>query len=51
MDVKTIAIYGWVPYVGAMLGAWFGGLLAQNRIKSGWNVNKTRKWVITLGCK
>ena len=33
-----------------MLGAWFGGLLAQNRIKSGWDVNKTRKWVITLGC-
>ena len=50
MDVKTIAIYGWVPYVDAMLGAWFGGLLAQNRIRSGWNVNKTRKWVITLGC-
>lgn len=50
MDVKTIGIYGWVPYVGAMFGAWFGGLLAQNRIKVGWNVNKTRKWVITLGC-
>ena len=50
MDVKTIGIYGWVPYVGAMLGAWFGGLLAQNRIKVGWNVNKTRKWVITIGC-
>lgn len=50
MDVKTIGIYGWVPYVGAMFGAWFGGLLAQNRIKAGWNVNKTRKWVITLGC-
>ena len=50
MDVKAIGIYGWVPYVGAMLGAWFGGLLAQNRIKSGWNVNKTRKMVITLGC-
>ena len=29
MDVKTIGIYGWVPYVGAMFGAWFGGLLAQ----------------------
>jgi len=42
MDVKTIGIYGWVPYVGAMLGAWFGGLLAQNRIKAGWDVNKTR---------
>lgn len=50
MDVKTIGIYGWVPYVGAMLGAWFGGLLAQNRIKAGWDVNKTRKWIITLGC-
>lgn len=50
MDVKTIGIYGWVPYVGAMLGAWFGGLLAQNRIKSGWKVGRTRKLVITLGC-
>ncbi|MEL6132866.1 MAG: MFS transporter, partial [Bacteroidota bacterium] len=50
MDVKTIGIYGWVPYVGAMLGAWFGGLLAQNRIKAGWNVNRTRKLVIYLGC-
>lgn len=49
MDVKTIGIYGWVPYVGAMLGAWFGGLLAQNRLKAGWNVDKTRKLVITLG--
>ena len=50
MDVKTIGIYGWVPYVGAMLGAWFGGLLAQNRLKSGWTVDRTRKMVITLGC-
>ncbi|MEO1418273.1 MAG: MFS transporter [Bacteroidota bacterium] len=49
MDVKTIGIYGWVPYVGAMLGAWFGGLLAQNRIKAGWTVNRTRKLVIYLG--
>jgi len=50
MDVKAIGIYGWVPYVGAMLGAWFGGLLAQSRFKAGWNANKTRKLVITLGC-
>ena len=50
MDVKSIGLYGWVPYVGAMFGAWFGGLLAQNRIKAGWNVNKTRKLTITLGC-
>ncbi|MEO1028939.1 MAG: MFS transporter [Pseudomonadota bacterium] len=50
MDVKGIAIYGWVPYVGAMVGAWFGGLLAQNRLASGWSVNATRKLTITLGC-
>lgn len=50
MDVKGLIIFGWVPYVGAMLGAWFGGLLAQNRMKAGWNVDKTRKLVITLGC-
>jgi MFS transporter, ACS family, hexuronate transporter len=50
MDVKGLAIYGWVPYVGAMFGAWFGGLLAQNRLKAGWTVNKTRKLVISLGC-
>ncbi|MET2986082.1 MFS transporter [Aureibaculum conchae] len=50
MDVKSIGLYGWVPYVGAMLGAWFGGLLAQNRLKVGWSINRTRKMVITLGC-
>lgn len=50
MDVKSIGIYGWVPYVGAMFGAWFGGLLAQNRLKAGWNTDKTRKLTITLGC-
>ena len=50
MDVRSIGIYGWVPYVGAMLGAWFGGLFAQNRLKAGWSVNKTRKTVIILGC-
>ena len=50
MDVKSIGIYGWVPYVGAMLGAWFGGLLAQNLIKKEWSIDKTRKFVIALGC-
>ena len=50
MNVKEIGLYGWVPYVGAMIGAWFGGLLAQNRIQAGWSVDRTRKFVITLGC-
>lgn len=47
--VEEIAVYAWIPYVGAMFGAWFGGLLAGNRLKAGWTVNKTRKSVITLG--
>lgn len=47
--VVEIGKFAWVPYVGAMLGAWFGGLLAQNRIGAGWPVNKTRKFVIGLG--
>ncbi|MBC6403153.1 MAG: MFS transporter [Hyphomonadaceae bacterium] len=47
--VVEIATYTWVPYVGAMFGAWFGGLLARDRIKAGWTVNKTRKTVIALG--
>jgi ACS family hexuronate transporter-like MFS transporter len=47
--VAEIAKYAAVPYVGAMFGAWFGGLLAQNRIKAGWSVNRTRKSVIGLG--
>lgn len=49
-DIKQLAASGWLPYVGAMLGAWFGGLLAQNRFKAGWSVNRTRKFTITLGC-
>jgi ACS family hexuronate transporter-like MFS transporter len=47
--VTDIGLYAWVPYVGAMFGAWFGGLLAQNRLTAGWSVNRTRKAVITLG--
>jgi MFS transporter, ACS family, hexuronate transporter len=47
--VAEIGLYAWVPYVGAMFGAWFGGVLAQNRIKAGWTVDRTRKATIALG--
>lgn len=47
--VAEIGLYAWVPFVGAMFGAWFGGILAQNRINAGWSVDRTRKSVITLG--
>jgi len=49
-DLKELAKFGWIPYFGAMLGAFFGGFLAKNRLNSGWSVDKTRKLIITLGC-
>jgi ACS family hexuronate transporter-like MFS transporter len=50
MNVKEIAFSAWLPYVGAMIGAWFGGLLAQRFLQRGKSTNWTRKTVITLGC-
>jgi len=49
-NVKDLVGSGWIPFVGAMFGAWFGGLLAQALLSKGWTVDKTRKFVITLGC-
>jgi len=37
-DLKELAKFGWIPYFGAMLGAFFGGFLAKNRINSGWKL-------------
>ena len=50
MDIAGITKYGWVPFLGAMIGAWFGGLLAKSFFKRGWNVNKVRKMTIGIGC-
>ena len=49
-NMKDLAVSGWLPYVGAMLGAWFGGILAQIMLSKGATVDKTRKLTITLGC-
>lgn len=49
LDIKGVASIGWIPYGGAALGAWFGGILAHNRMSAGWSVNKTRKFIISLG--
>jgi len=48
-DIAQIGLFAWVPYVGAALGAVFGGWLAGKLIKSGWTVNAARKLTITLG--
>ena len=50
MDIAGITKLGWVPFLGAMIGAWFGGLLAKALFNKGWGVNKVRKTTIGLGC-
>ncbi|MER2491290.1 MFS transporter [Catenovulum sediminis] len=48
-NVKEIGASAWIPYVGAAIGAIFGGWLSGRLIKSGWSVNKARKTVVALG--
>ena len=47
-NVKEIGFFAWVPYVGAALGAVFGGWLAKRMIVKGWSAGKARKWIITI---
>ncbi|GAB3413138.1 MFS transporter [Massilia agilis] len=48
-DVKQIGMFGWVPYVGAALGALLGGWLCGRLLERGWSVNRARKLVIGAG--
>ena len=48
-DIKQIGFTAWVPYVGAMAGALFGGWLARHLLEKGRTVNYARKLTITLG--
>lgn len=48
-DVKQIGMFAWVPFVGAAIGALFGGWLCGELLQKGWSVNKARKSVIGLG--
>ncbi len=50
MDIAGITRLGWVPFLGAMIGAWAGGLLAKAFFKKGWSANKVRKTTIGIGC-
>ena len=48
-DIKQIGLFAWVPYVGAALGAIFGGWLARQLLEHGWGVDRARKLTIGLG--
>lgn len=48
-DIKQIGAFGWVPFVGAMLGSLSGGWLSGALMRTGMSVGSARKLVITLG--
>ena len=48
-DIRQIGFSAWVPYVGAMAGALFGGWLARFLLEKGRTVDYARKMTITLG--
>lgn len=48
-DIQQIGAFGWVPYVGAMLGALSGGWFAGIIIRSGRSVDFARKAMVIFG--
>ena len=48
-DIMQIGLFAWVPYVGAVAGALFGGWLARFLLERGRTVDYARKLTITLG--
>jgi len=50
MDLIELAAYGWIPSVGALLGALTSGVFARILMSIGWSLTKVRKLIITLGC-
>lgn len=48
-DVKSIGMFAWVPYVGAMAGSLGGGWLSGRLLACGWSVDRARKRTILVG--
>lgn len=48
-DVKSIGLFAWVPYVGAVIGSLSGGWISGHWIARGWSVDRARKRAILLG--
>lgn len=49
LDIKEVAMSAWVPYVGAAVGAFSGGLFAGRLLGAGKSVNFTRKVSMIIG--
>lgn len=49
MDLKALATYMWIPYVGAALGSIAGGWASGRMVSAGRTVNFARKAAIVIG--
>lgn len=49
MDLKALATYMWIPYVGAALGSIAGGWVSSYLVSSGRTINFARKTSIVIG--
>ena len=48
-DLRAIALFAWLPWVAADLGALVGGFLSSSLVTKGQSINRARKTVIWLG--
>lgn len=48
-DVKSIGMFAWVPYLGAVIGSLAGGWVSGYWITRGWTVDQARKRAIIIG--
>lgn len=48
-DLRAIALFAWLPWVAADLGALAGGSASSSLVKRGHTINSARKWVIWVG--
>ncbi|MFI3266199.1 MAG: MFS transporter [Rikenellaceae bacterium] len=49
LDIKEVALSAWVPYVGAAIGAFGGGMFSGRLLGNGRTVNFTRKCSMLVG--
>ncbi|GIR72325.1 MAG: hypothetical protein CM15mP74_35760 [Halieaceae bacterium] len=48
-DLRAIALFAWLPWVAADLGALVGGMMSSSLVTRGHSIDRARKTVIWLG--
>jgi MFS transporter, ACS family, aldohexuronate transporter len=48
-DLKQIALFAWLPFLAADIGAVFGGIVAMALHRRGVSIIDARRWAFTLG--